>query len=99
MCFVHLLLNALDLDEKGHQAKIVMEGEAVNLLKGLEEKKNPLYIKAKDKGLIDCICKACSASMGVLEFNQTLGIPMGEDMKGHPSMEQYLSQGFDVITL
>lgn len=99
MCFVHLLLNALDLDEKGYDAKIVMEGEAVKLLKGMEENANPLYLKAKGKKLIDCICRACSSKMGVLEFNQTLGIPMGEDLKGHPSMERYIKKGYEIITL
>lgn len=99
MCFMHLLLNALDLDEKGYEAKIVIEGEAVTLLQGFEEKKNPLYMNAKEKNIIDSICKACSAKMGVLEFNQTLGIPMGEDMKGHPGMEPYIKNGFQVITL
>lgn len=99
MCFTHLLLNALDLYEKGNEAKIVIEGEAVALLKGLEEKKHPLYFSAKEKGLIDRICKACSAKMGVLEYNQTLGIPMGDDLKGHPAMEPYLSKGYQVITL
>jgi hypothetical protein len=99
MCFVHVLLNALDLDEKGHEAKIIFEGEAVVLPKVLEESKNNLYIKAKEKGLLDCICKACSAKMGVLEYNQSLKIPMGDDLKGHPSMEQYMKKGYDVLAI
>src|SRR5690554_1465146 len=72
MCFVHILLNALDMHEKGRGVKIVFEGEAVLLPKVLEESKNKMYLKAKELGLIDCICKACSAKMGVLEFNSTL---------------------------
>jgi hypothetical protein len=58
-----------------------------------------LYIKAKEKGLLDCICKACSAKMGVLEYNQSLKIPMGDDLKGHPSMEQYMKKGYDVLAI
>jgi len=99
MCFQHILLNALDLNEKGIEAKIVIEGEAVNLMEKLENSNNKHYFKAKEKGLIDCICKACSASQGVLEYNQGLDIPLKADMSGHPSMEAYISKGYEVITL
>ena len=33
MCFVHVLLNALDMESKGLEGKIVIEGEAVKLIK------------------------------------------------------------------
>ena len=99
MCFIHVLLNALDMDAKGLQSRIVIEGEAVRLIKGLEEEANPLYLKAKEKKLIDCICKACSAKLNVLDYNDTTGIPVTGDMNGHPSMEAYLAQGYKVITL
>jgi hypothetical protein len=29
MCFQHILLNALDLDKKGNEVKIIFEGESV----------------------------------------------------------------------
>lgn len=99
MCFSHLLLNAMDLSDKGYDVKIIVEGQAVKLIKDLEESKNPLYLKAKGKNLFDCICKACSAQMKVLEFNETVGIPIKGEMSGHPSMEQFISQGYDIITL
>jgi hypothetical protein len=99
MCFVHVLLNALDMDSKGMDAKIVIEGEAVALLKEMEESNNPLYKKAKEKKLIDAICKGCSAKMGVLEYNSTTGIPLVGDMSGHPSMSSYIEKGYQILTL
>ncbi|HCX65257.1 MAG TPA: cytoplasmic protein [Eubacteriaceae bacterium] len=99
MCFVHVLLNALDLVEKGHEAKIVFEGESVKLVETLEKNQNNLYLKAKEKGIIDAICKACSAKMGVLEFNETVGIKLGDDLKGHPSMESYMKEGYEIIAM
>lgn len=99
LCFVHVLLNALDMDSKGIQAKIVIEGEAVKIIKNMEETSDPLYKKAKEKGLIDCICKACSTKMGVLEFNETVGIPLVSEMSGHPSMASYINKGYQIITL
>jgi hypothetical protein len=99
MCFMHVLLNALDMNEKGIEAKIILEGASVKLIQELEESKNPLYIKAKEKGLIDGVCKACSAKMGVLEYNEKSGIPILGEMSGHPAMEAYTSKGYDIITL
>lgn len=99
MCFTHVLLNAIDMDSKGIAVKIVIEGAAVKLIKELEESSNSLYQQTKDKGLIDCICKGCSAKMGVLEFNQTVGIPLRGDMKGHPPFAAYIEQGYAIVTL
>ena len=99
MCFAHLLLNAIDLHEKGVPAKIIMEGEAVKLIKDLAEHYNQLYQKAKYVGWFDCICKACSAKLGVLEFNETVGIPIKGNLQGHPAMYDYLNDGYEIITL
>ncbi|NLN83754.1 MAG: cytoplasmic protein [Firmicutes bacterium] len=99
MCFQHLLLNVLDLHEKGHEVKLIIEGEAVKLLKELVESKHPLFAKVRELNLIDSICKACSATLGVLEYNETLGIPINGDMNGHPPMEPYLKEGYQVIVL
>jgi len=99
MCFMHVLLNALDMESKGITAKIVIEGEAVVLVKKMIESANPLFKKANDMGLIDCICKACSSKMGVLEYNSTCGIPLNSDMSGHPPMAAYIEDGFRVIPL
>ena len=99
MCFVHVLLNALDLKARGaEEISVVIEGEAVKLVQELETSKNPLYLKAKGEGLFACICKACSAKMGVLEFNESTGIPVMGDMSGHPSMADYLEKGYQIIT-
>ena len=99
MCFMHILINALDLHEKGVETKIIVEGEAVKLIKVLEEEDHKLYNKVKEMGLFDRICKACSAQMGVLEFNETTGIPIKGNANGHPAMYDYISEGFEIITL
>ena len=99
MCFQHVLLNALDLDEKAKEAKIIVEGESVKLIEKLEESNNKHYFEAKKRGLIDCICKACSASLDVLEYNQSTDIPLKGDMSGHPAMNAYIEDGYEIITL
>ena len=99
LCFNHVLLNVLDMNSKGIDAKLVIEGEAVKLVQKFEESKNPLYMMLKEKNLIDSICKACSAKLGVLEYNSTVGIPLKGDMKGHPSMAAFTALGYRIITL
>ena len=43
MCFIHVLLNALDMNEKGYESKIVIEGAATRLIPDLAKKDNPLH--------------------------------------------------------
>lgn len=99
MCFVHVLLNALDMYDKGATVKIVFEGEAVTLIQTLTEQQNPLYKKALEAGLVDGVCKACSAKMGVLAYNEASGIRLLDNMSGHPSMFAYVQQGYELIVL
>jgi hypothetical protein len=101
MCFVHVLLNALDLDEKGHEVKIILEGEATALLNDFEDPGTAfagLFKSCVDKGLIDCVCRACSKQMGALETAEKRGYPLCDDMSGHPSMERYIKEGCQIIT-
>jgi len=101
MCFIHVLLNALDMDAKGWEAGIVVEGAATRLLPELAKAENPLYAlwaKAKAKGLVAGVCKACSAKMGTLAEVQAQGLVLLDDMSGHPSMTGFRDQGFEVIT-
>lgn len=99
MCFMHVLINADDMHQKGMDTIIVVEGEAVKLIKVLEEEENKLYLKVKEEGLFDSICKACSAQMGVLEYNEKTGIPIKGNANGHPAMHDYLEDGYEIITL
>lgn len=100
LCFVHVLLNTLDMDARGVTARIVMEGEAVKLVAGLEQADNAfhgLWVQAREKGLVAGACKACSAKLGATEAVQAAGLPFLDDMKGHPSMQVWREQGYDVL--
>ena len=101
MCFVHVLLNALDLDSRGREVKIVIEGSATKLIPQLTESESPmhsLFEKAKNKGIIAGACRACSHKMGVLEAVRERGLELLDDMQGHPSMGGFMEKGFEVIT-
>jgi hypothetical protein len=101
MCFIHVLLNALDMKERGHEAGIVIEGSAVRLLPDLAQEQNPLHLlweKAIAAGLVTGVCKACSKKMGTLDSATAQGIKVLEDIGGHPSIARYREEGYEVIT-
>jgi hypothetical protein len=101
MCFLHVLLNALDMKTKGCQVKVVIEGAATKLIPDLAREGNPahtLYARAKEEALIDGVCKACSYKMGTLDAAIKEGLTLLDDMSGHPSMARYQAEGFEVIT-
>ncbi|MFH1113970.1 MAG: DsrE family protein [Pseudomonadota bacterium] len=101
MCFVHVLLNALDMKSRGYDVKIVIEGAAVKVISELRVEGNPLrhlYEKVKEQGLIDAVCKACSTKMNVLGAVEAEGLPIADDMSGHPSLARYIEAGYELIT-
>ena len=101
MCFIHVLLNALDMKEKEYEVKIVIEGSATKLIPELANEGNPmsaLYEKAKNLHLFEGACKTCSSKMGTREAAQREGLTLLDDMSGHPGMAQYMERGYEVMT-
>lgn len=101
MCFVHVLLNALEMHERGYQIKVVFEGAATKLIPDLAEGNSvasELYRKVKSLGLFEGTCKACSAKMGALDAAKTEGLRLLDEMKGHASMAEFTERGFEIIT-
>jgi hypothetical protein len=101
MCFIHVLLNALDMQAKDFECRIVVEGSATKLipeLAGPDHPLNKLWEKTKAAGLVEGVCKACSQKMGTLAAAQEQGLTLLDDMNGHPSMARYRLEGYDIIT-
>ncbi|KPJ99178.1 MAG: cytoplasmic protein [Desulfobacterales bacterium SG8_35] len=102
ICFVHVLLNAIDLHEKEGEVKIILEGEATRLIIELRKPEHPLhalYAKAKELDLIDAVCRACAIKMGALETAEAEGFRIADDMAGHAGMAPYIEQDYEIITL
>ncbi len=101
MCFIHVLLNALDMKEKGYDAKIIIEGAATKLIPELVKPDNPLnklWDKVKNSDLVDGVCRVCSKKMGTLKALQEQGLALLDEMNGHPSMATYRANGFEIIS-
>ena len=102
MCFAHVLLNALDMKERGLDVKVVVEGTATKMIASLSDPNQPfaeLYERVKAAKLIDCVCKACAAKMGALAAAEAQGLPICCEMSGHPSLARYIQEGYRIITL
>jgi hypothetical protein len=101
VCFIHVILNALDMNSRGYDIKVIVEGSACKLAKEFENQTNPFskkYRELKEKDLIECFCKACSNKMGSLEQVEKMGFSLCDEMMGHPSMAKYIDQGYKIIT-
>jgi len=101
MCFIHVLLNALDFSDKDYEIKLVIEGSATKLIPELDRDDHPLqklYKKVKEQVLLVGACRACARKMGTLEAAEAQGLHILDDMSGHPSMESFIEQGYKIIT-
>jgi hypothetical protein len=100
MCFIHVLLNALDMYEEKYEVKIVLEGSATRLVPELVKDGSPLfqlYKKVGELGLVAGACRACATKMGTVEAAKAQNLTLLDNMHGHPSMALYREEGFDII--
>lgn len=98
-CFMHVLMNALDLNNSGVEVKIIFEGASVKLVPVFEKESNPLYKKAKELGLIVGVCKACSVQLGVYDEIKDLNLTFLTDMNGHAGQKEYIFNDYKVISM
>ena len=101
MCFAHVLLYAVDFKEKGYEVKVVIEGGAVKLVSAFRNEDAPffdLFNRVREAGLIECVCKACSAKLGSMADAEALGLRVAGNLMGHPALEDYIDEGYQVIT-
>ncbi len=101
MCFVHVLLNALDLHARGDRVQIVMEGESTQLVEQLAQPDNwlhGLWQKACAQNLVAGACKACAQKLGVRPTVEENSLALLDDMNGHPGMAGFRKKGYEIIT-
>ena len=101
LCFVHVLLNGIDLYERGQEGLIVIEGDAVTLVSQMSQPGHflsTLYQRAKGLGLFAGACKACATKLKAIDAIEKEGIPLIGEMSGHPSMGGFMAEGYEVIT-
>lgn len=101
LCFIHVLLNSLDMATKGLEGRILLEGEAVTLVPIMADPGHflhTLYSKAKQQELFFGACRACSSKLHMTEAITREGLPLIGEMSGHPAMSAYIEQGYTILT-
>ena len=101
VCFAHVLLNAIDMAQKGDHVRVIIEGNATKQIAELIDPDQPfasLYDKVRKLGLITAVCKACAAKTGALEAAEEQGLPIIGAMSGHPPLREHAAEGYQIIT-
>ncbi|MFP5240477.1 MAG: cytoplasmic protein [Acidobacteriota bacterium] len=100
-CFAQVMLNAIDMREKGCEVEVILEGNSPGVVAELSRQEHPmhaLFEKTKALGLIAGVCRACALTTGSLESVMKESLPLIDGMHGHASMADYILKGFQVIT-
>ncbi|MGY5863376.1 MAG: hypothetical protein RTV41_02155 [Candidatus Thorarchaeota archaeon] len=100
MHLYHLLLNAVNFNENGHEATTVLECASPKLLIGIADGsiKLPIFDKAMELGIIDHACKACTATFSATEAAEKLGVTVKGELKGHSDLLKFAETGYTIIT-
>ncbi len=101
LCFVHVLLNALDMKAHGDSPTIILEGASVKLVPEFIKPESILYglwKKCLAADLVGGVCHACAAKLGTLEAAKAQELKLLADMSGHPGMAGYRDAGYEIIT-
>ena len=103
MCFLHVMLNGLDMKKRGFDVQVVIEGQATKLIKTFHDGGKDLpflniWTEFKAAGLIHAVCKSCATKMGSIREAELEHLPIVGDMSGHPAMAPYLDAGYEIIS-
>ena len=100
MHLYHLLLNAVNFHENGHEATAVLECASPKLLIGIADGsiKLPIFDKAMELGIIDHACKVCTATFSATEAAEKLGVPLKGELKGHSDLLKFIEAGYSILT-
>ncbi len=97
--FTHILLNVLDLAEKGYQVGVIFESEACKFITDFEDKGYDKFEQLKEKNLVYAVCEVCAKSMKALESAQRQGLPINGNLSGHPPLRNWIKLDYDVMLI
>jgi hypothetical protein len=101
----HALMWAIDLYQKGHEAKILIEGGATQRFMGLVETNaghKELFLEAKGLGLIVGACQAAAQGCAtpennVVELIKAHGINLCSELRQHAGIEPFVQDGYEIV--
>ena len=97
--FTHILLNVLDLAEKGYEVGIIFESEACKYIQEFENKNYEKFEQIKEKKLIFAVCEVCAKSMNALESAKRQGLPINGELSGHPPLRSWIKLDYEIMLI
>jgi hypothetical protein len=97
-CFLHALLNAEDMRNRGLNAVVIMEGGSVKNIRAVAEGTFPVPVD-KVKSLVDCACLGCSMLFKVDGLFQQVDIRLEGGMSNHVSITDYMDKGYEILIM
>jgi hypothetical protein len=98
-CFLHAMLNVIDMKERGLDVAFIIEGEATKTIASVIKPDHKYHQFYEDsKGSIVAVCEACSKMAGTLDIIKNEGLPIVNKMKGHVPLATYVEEGYCIIT-
>lgn len=99
MQLYHLLLNAVNFKNKGHDVTVVLECASPKLLIGISDGsiKMPVFDEAMKLEIINHACKACSTAFSATDAAKALGVPLKGDLSGHSNLLPFAEDGYQII--
>jgi intracellular sulfur oxidation DsrE/DsrF family protein len=97
--FTHILLNVLDMADKGYEVGVIFESEACKFIKEFEDKNYDKFEQLKSKKLIYAVCEVCAKAMDALDSAKRQALPINGELAGHPPFDSWLKQGFELVLI
>ena len=100
MQLYHLLLNANNFKDKGHEVAVILECVSPKVLNGIADGsiKLPVFNRAMELGIIDHACKTCATAFSAVKAAQKLGVPLKGDLSGHSNLLPFAEDGYSIVT-
>jgi predicted peroxiredoxin len=105
----HALMYALDLHAKGHEVKVVIEGEATRMMSEIgapESRTGTLLRQACEARIVSGACARASAgcasddpARNVTAVARSHGIGLLSELDGHASIEPFVREGYELVVL
>jgi hypothetical protein len=105
----HALMYALDLHEKGHAVKLILEGEATRMLGEIGapgSRRGTLLRQACDAGIVAGACERASSGCAsedptrkVAEVARSRGVGLLSGLDGHASIEPFVREGYELVVM
>ena len=103
---LHSILYAKELQEKGHEVRLVFDGAGTEWLARWSEPQNEgdahlgaLFRSVKDAGLVYSVCDYCSGAFRVRDRLVAAGEPLEGQYMDHPSVASLVEDGYQVWIL